>query len=117
MNARPGTGPWYSCGAFELSANVVQWERISRQQQEFSRVRRRDSVHVLVHVRLGRHCQSLRHPAKSNWRADLLLCVGYANPCVDVRLAATFQDLDSKPAAFIGIRVRFSFPAPLKSTT
>ena len=25
-----------------------------------------------------------------------LFCVGYANPCVDVRLAATFSDLDSK---------------------
>jgi hypothetical protein len=30
-----------------------------------------------------------------------------------VQLAATVQVLDSKPAAFIGIRVRFSFPAPL----
>ena len=59
---------------------------------------RRDSVHVLVHVRLRRYCHLLRHPAKSKWRAGLLFCVGYANPCVDVQRAAIFQGLDSKSA-------------------
>ena len=58
----------------------------------------RDSVHVPVHVRLRHYCFLLRHPAKLYWRAGLSFCERYANPCVDVRLAATFQDLDSKSA-------------------
>ena len=64
-----------------------------------NRIGRRDSVHVLVHVRLRHYCLLLRHPAKLYWRAALLFCERYANPCIDVRLAATFQDLDSKSVA------------------
>ena len=55
-------------------------------------------VHVLVHVRLRHYCLLLRHPAKLYWRTGLSFCERYANPCVEVRLAATFQDLDSKSA-------------------
>ena len=75
---------------------------------------RSDSVHVLVYVRLRRYCHLLRHPAKSKWRAGLLLCVCYANPCVDVRLAATFQDLDSKSADPCG-RGSSTLPHPRRS--
>ncbi len=59
---------------------------------------RRDSVHVLVHVRLRHYCLLLRHPAKLYWWTGLSFCERYPNPCVDVRLAATFQGLDSKSA-------------------
>ena len=63
-----------------------------------NRIGRRDSVHVLVHVRLRHYCLLLQHPTKLYWRTGLSFCERYAKPCVDVRLAATFQDLDSKSA-------------------
>jgi hypothetical protein len=71
-------------------------------------------VHVLVHVRIRRYCHLLRHPAKSKWHAGLLVCVGYANPCVDVQLAATVQVLDSKSADRKVVGVRPPLPAPSK---
>jgi hypothetical protein len=47
------------------------------------------------------------------WRAGLSFCERYANPCVDVRLAATFQDLDSKSAGLRPVGVRPPLPAPI----
>ena len=71
------------------------------------------SVHVLVHVRIRRYCHLLRHPAKSKWHAGLLVCVGYASPCVDVQLAATVQVLDSKPVGGNSMGVRLPLSAPI----
>ena len=56
----------------------------------------RDSVHVLVHVRLRHYCHPVRHPAKLNRRAGLSFCVRYANLCVNLQLAVTYRGLDSK---------------------
>src|ERR1700739_1614548 len=64
-------------------------------------------VHVLVHVQIGPQCQSVRHNARSRWRPGPFFCVDYANPCVDVRRAATIRDLDSKSVEgnFMGVQL------------
>jgi hypothetical protein len=74
-----------------LSNGPVLSRRLTRDQNPIGALRFSDSVHVVVHVRHRRYCHLLRHPAKSKWRACLLLCMFYANQCVDVQRAAIFQ--------------------------
>jgi hypothetical protein len=76
---------------------------------------RPNSVHVLVHARVRHYCLLLRLPAKLYRQTGLSFCERYANPCVDMRLAATFRVLDSKSADRKIVGVRPPLPAPDKA--
>jgi hypothetical protein len=96
--------------------NVASWSRFHGDDtcsNPIGAPRFSDSVHVLVHISVRHYCHLLRHPAKSIWRAGLLFCERYANPCIDVHLAAIFQELDSKSVGGNSMGVQLPLPAPI----